>query len=221
MNRILLAAATFALMLLAAPLSPPVAASSAMRRCQASDGALIYTDKPCAAFAADSVAMPSDLRFRIASETSHENALASMAGSADAATSPPNAVPASRRPLAAGCARTPTQLTMDLRAALMLGDVNRVAESYHWAGMSSRQGKRTLERLQHLIGKPTVRAHYYDAQISFAPTSPDEDGAWFPASSSGIGGGSGVLQLVLGEGASASLVDFDVERYAGCFFVKF
>lgn len=183
---------------------------------------MIYTDKPCAAFAANSVAMSSDLRFRIASETSHENALTSMTGSADAAISTPDAVPASRRPLAAGCARTPTQLTMDLRAALMLGDVNRVAESYHWAGMSSRQGKHTLERLQHLIGKPTVEAHYYNAQISFAPTSPDEDGAWIPASSSsGIGGGSGVLQLVLGEGTSASFIDFDVERYAGCFFVKF
>lgn len=221
MNRTLLATATVALSLSATPVFAPVAASSALRRCQSADGAPIYTDKACAAFDAKSVAISSDLRFRIASEASRESAAASMTGSADAEL-PVVAAPAPRRPLAAGCARTPTQLTMDLRAALMLGDVNRVAESYHWAGMSSRQGKHTLERLQHLIGKPAVEAHYYNAQISFASTSPDEDGAWIPASSSsGIGGGSGVLQLVLGEGTSASFIDFDVERYAGCFFVKF
>lgn len=221
MNRTLLATATVALSLSATPVFAPVAASSALRRCQTADGASIYTDKACAAFDAKSVAISSDLRFRIASEASRENAAASMTGSADAEL-PAVAAPATRRPLAAGCARTPAQLTMDLRAAVTLGDVNRVAESYHWAGMSSRQGRRTLDRLQRLIGEPTVEANYYNAQIAFASPSPDEDEAWAPVSSPGsMGGNAGVLQLVLGQGTAASFIDFDVERYAGCFFVKF
>lgn len=222
MNKTLVATATLALLLSAAPLSSPVAASGAIQRCQSSDGAQIYTDKACAAFAAQRVAMSSDLRFRIASEASREDALASMTGSPDAAVPTPETVTASRRPLAAGCARTPKQLTTDLRAALMLGDVNRVAESYHWAGISSRQARNTLDRLQRLIGKPTVEAHYYNAQISSAPAMADADGAWVATSSSRrLSGNAGMLQLMLGQGAAASFIDLDVERYAGCFFVKF
>ena len=57
---------------------------------------------------------------------------------------------------------------MDLRASLAMGDVNRVAESYHWLGMSTREGERTIDRLQALTGKPVVDSHYFDAQIQMA-----------------------------------------------------
>ena len=56
--------------------------------------------------------------------------------------------PVSRRGPGSGCARTPTQLAMDLRGALALGDVNRIAESYHWVGMSNKQGQRIMDRLR-------------------------------------------------------------------------
>ena len=34
-------------------------------------------------------------------------------------------------------------------------------------------------------------------------------------------GPAGTLQLQLGRGTAGSVVDLDVERYAGCYFVKF
>lgn len=43
-------------------------------------------------------------------------------------------------------------------------------------------------------------------------------GAWLATSNQSPGNG-GVLQLVFGEGGSVT--DFEVVRYAGCYFVKF
>ena len=54
---------------------------------------------------------------------------------------PPPSLRIARRSAAAGCARTPTQLSMDLHGSLALGDVNRLAESYHWVGMTQAQSK--------------------------------------------------------------------------------
>lgn len=220
MNKTLFAAAAATLIATAAPLSLPVVASSAIQRCQSADGALVYTDKACAVLGAKAVPMSGELRTRIASEVSREQAQAPV-GLAEVENLLSDAVTVSRRSSAAGCARTPTQLAMDLRGSLALGDVNRIAESYHWTGMSSQQGQRTLERLQQLIGKPVVDSQYFDAQISSAPAIADAGGAWMPTSSSSIGGSAGVLQLVLGNGAATSIIDFDVEHYAGCYFVKY
>ena len=84
---------------------------------------------------------------------------------------------------------------MDLYGALALGDVNRVAESYHFAGMSSSAGRATMNRLQRLLGREVI-----DSQ-SYAP---------------------GSLQLLLADASGgASAIDFDVHRYAGCYFVSF
>ena len=227
MNKTLLAifAATFALS--TAPVSAPAVATSAIQRCQSTDGQLVYTDKACAVFGAKAVPMSGELLTRIARETSREEAQApaglAPAGLANAADSPlDSTVNVSRRSPGSGCARTPTQLAMDLRGSLALGDVNRVAESYHWVGMSNAQAYRTMDRLQALIGKPVVDSHYFDAQISSSPLGTDAGAPWVATSSSnGIGGSAGILQVVLGAGASTSIIDFDVERFADCYFVKF
>lgn len=220
-----------------APIPMPVTASSVVQRCQSPDGVLIYTDKACAATGGKAVAMSAELRTRIASEAAHEQSQwlshASLSGTsfprADAAMSAPGLARMTRRSAAAGCARTPTQLAMDLRGSLALGDVNRLAESYHWPGMSTRQGRQTMERLQHLIGSQVVESQYFDAQISSIGIA-DAAGDWLATAdastqqSTGIGGGAGVLQLVLGntdEADGSRIVDFDVERYSGCYFVRF
>ena len=100
-----------------------------------------------------------------------------------------------RRSPAGGCARSRSQLATDLYGALALGDVNRVAESYHFAGMSSSAGRETMNRLQALMGHEVIDSQSY---------SPDR------------------LQLLLADaGGGASAIDFDVHRYAGCYFVSF
>jgi hypothetical protein len=199
------------LLLSAVPTVAPLHAASAILRCQSQDGTLVYTDKACGAFGAKSAPMPGALLSRIY----HDEARFDADSDADAPAVLP---PVERRSASRGCARTPTQLAMDLRGSLALGDVNRVAESYHWVGMSSRQGERTLDRLQRLIGKPVLDSHYFDAQIGASV----DGSALLASNDNAIGGDAGMLQLVLGGGDTArSAIDFDVHRYAGCYFVTF
>jgi hypothetical protein len=106
---------------------------------------------------------------------------------------------------------------MDLRASIALGDVNRVAESYHWVGLTTREGERVLDRLQRMAREPVADSHYFGAAIA-SPLDADA----VEIASAGTGPGSaGMLQLQLGRGAGISVVDLDVERYAGCYFVRF
>ena len=103
---------------------------------------------------------------------------------------------------------------MDLRGAFALGDVNRIAESYHWAGTSSASAVRIMQRLEGLARNPITDTQYYDAQIFSGDT--------LVAGGDAIGGSGGVMQLTFGgEGKSISVMDLDVERYADCYFVRF
>jgi hypothetical protein len=234
MNRSLLATLIAGMLLSTVPAAAPVEATSAIQRCESPDGTLVYTDKSCAAFSAKAVPMSGELLTRIAHEDAREDSLASSsngdAGSmeagqyADAAMPLDEAtdtrIPVSRRGPGSGCAHTPTQLAMDLRGALGLGDVNRVAESYDWVGMSNKQGQRTMDRLQQLIGRPVIDSHYFDAQITSSPFA--DAGAVITADASDDRpGGAGMLQLTLGSGMQATIIDFDVRHYAGCYFVRY
>jgi hypothetical protein len=211
MLRAPLATLAATLLLSVVPAAAPLHAASAILRCQSPDGTLVYTDKACGAFGAKAAPMPGALLSRIYQDEARFD-------SDSDADAPAVLPPVERRSASRGCARTPTQLAMDLRGSLALGDVNRVAESYHWVGMSSRQGERTLDRLQRLIGKPVLDSHYFDAQIGASV-----DGSELLASNdTSFGGDAGMLQLVLGGGDTArSAIDFDVHRYAGCYFVTF
>ena len=102
-----------------------------------------------------------------------------------------------RRSAASGCARTATQLQMDLRGAFALGDVNRVAESYHWVGISSDQARTTMDRLQQLTNHPVLDTRYYNAGIGAGSLL---------ASASGAPGGGGILHLLLEPSLDASAV---------------
>jgi hypothetical protein len=210
MLRPLLVTLAAALLLCTIPAAMPVQASSAILRCQSPDGTLVYTDKACSAFGAKAAPLPGELLTRIyRDEMRHDDDIDNAIQGTPAVVN--------RRASSLGCARTPTQLAMDLRGAMALADVNRVAESYHWVGMSSRQGERTLDRLQALIGRPVLDSHYFDAQIGPALTA---DASTLASSDDGIGGDAGILQVLLG-GEAPTAIDFDVHRYAGCYFVTF
>lgn len=196
--------------LLAAPASRDAMATAGIMKCASPDGAIAYTDRACRP-GAKAVPMAGELLSRIARDEARQP---DAVGAIDAEAMPAPA----RRSVAGGCARTPAQLAIDLRAAIALDDVNRVAESYHWVGLSTREGERILDRLQRLAGKPVADVHYFDAAISI---SPFDGGAVEIASSQAGAGPAGMLQLQLGHGTGVSVVDFDVERYAGCYFVRY
>ncbi|MFS8064074.1 MAG: hypothetical protein ACMG5Z_05750 [Luteimonas sp.] len=230
----MLATLVTGMLLSTVPAAAPVEATSAIQRCESPDGTLVYTDKSCAAFSAKAVPMSGELLTRIAHEDAFGESIASSSSDAsstdagqyadaamplDAATD--TSIPVSRRGPGSGCARTPTQLAMDLRDALGLGDVNRVAVSYDWVGMSNRQGQRTMDRLQQLIGKPVIDSHYFDAQITSSPFIVDAGAAITADASNERPGDAGMLQLTLGTGAQATIIDVDVRHYSGCYFVRY
>lgn len=194
---------------LAAPVAQTVHATGGVLRCESADGTLVYTDKACSAFGARSMPVSGELMGRILREQSREMPDAAKALTASATTV---AAPA-RRSSADGCARSPIQLQMDLRGALALGDVNRIAESYHWTGVSQRAADKLMQRLEGLSDRPVAQTHYFDAQIGGGLD------AWAASSADGDGS-AGIMQVVFG-GNGTSVVDFSVQRYQGCYFVRF
>ena len=191
------------------PLVPPAQAGGGIQRCEAASGEAIYTDKACAAFDAKAVPMAGELLVRLANEESGSSADDDMS-TAIAASAP------GRRSVADGCARTPTQLAMDLRGAFALGDVNRIAESYHWVGMSHASAMGVMERLDQLQRTTLVDTHYFDATIGSGLAS------YADASAAPVDGGAGILQATFSDdGRVASITDFEVQRHAGCYFIRF
>lgn len=186
-------------------------AATGMQRCMAADGIPVYTDKACAALGARRVPIPGELLARIARE---EAAFDAAAESGFDGTMRRTSTAVARRTPASGCARSPTQLSMDLQGAWALGDVNRVAESYHWVGLGHHQAHRVMQRLDRLSAKPLVQAEYFNAQIGSGPmqlAGSSHDGARL----------AGIMQLMFGEGSARGVQDFDVRRYGGCYFIEF
>lgn len=180
---------------------------SVLQRCQAPDGNAVYTDRPCALFQARPTRISDDLSLRLALARAADrdaNDDLSIGSYRDASEPLQVAIPGRRSP-AAGCARSPQQLSRDLVGSFALHDVNRVAESYHWAGMSNRQALPVMKQLERLSAKPLADARFLSAWIGSgeeARAVPDDPG---------------LMQLVFaGDGR---IVDFAVRRYQGCYFI--
>ena len=197
--------------LLAALLPAPqgVQAGTAIQRCAAADGTVVYTDRACSTLGAKPVPMSGELLTRIARERSREVGVEAVSLGA----APSIEGTAGRRSPLAGCAKSPTQLAMDLQGSLALRDVNRLAESYHWVGQSHANAQPLLARLERMSRQPLQDIAFFDAQIG--------PGGMQLADASGGAGAAGIMQLMLGGDAGPQVVDLHVERYAGCYFVRF
>lgn len=215
MRALLPSALLAALALAVLPTLPQSAqAGAGVVRCVMPDGSHAYSNKACSAFGATSAPLSGEVLNRIQREQRREAALTgtalpdAMAGAAIAA------VPA-RRAATGGCADSPQQLAMDLQAAVALGDVNRVAESYHWNGMRNAQAQRIMLRLEQLASRPMVSVEYFDARIGGL-------GAGFAdAGESAADGAAGMLQALVNAGDGTQVVEFSVQRDQGCYFVRY
>ncbi len=222
MNRTALALAAVVAIAGLAPGSPVTgqARASDIQRCLASDGTTLYTDQPCAALGAEAMPLPAGLNARLADAREAETGAGGSSGGGYVDAALP-LYPATSRPMVArrspadGCARSPTQLAMDLQGAFALGDVNRIAESYHWVGMDQPSATAVMQRLERMGRSTVVDTRYYDASITSSGI-----GSWADAGTT-LASSSGVMQVTLGGEGGAAVVDFDVERYEGCYFVRF
>ena len=218
MNTFLPCTLAVAILAAALPVSAPANASSSIQRCVAPDGTDVYTDKGCARLGATASPLPAELLARIARDEAMEQRNDPLAGTIDASM-PLDAGTMSigRRSPASGCAKSAGQLASDLQGALALGDVNRIAESYHWAGMSAEAGRPIMDRLQDLSTKTVIDVRSFGGGLSGLA-----NGATLLAGADrGHAGPAGIVQLVLGDDSARSVVDFDMHRYAGCYFVSF
>lgn len=204
----LAALVTTTLFAAALPFSQPASARTGIQRCQSEDGNAIYTDRACGSLGARALPMPGELLTRIA----RDEAANPLPGGDAFGDDAPASTAVARRSLLAGCARTTMQLSADLQGSLALHDVNRLAESYHWVGQSQHQAQRLMLRLERLSAQPLLDAHFFDAQIGPGGTQLAEAGSGSR--------GTGVMQLTFGPDSSPQVIDFDVLRYAGCYFIR-
>ncbi|RNF85958.1 hypothetical protein [Montanilutibacter psychrotolerans] len=215
MNRFLPLAAVI-VVLAAIPAPRPADATTGIARCEASDGTIAYTDLACSTLDATHTPIEGELLSRIVSD---EARATSTTGNATADTVlRTSAISApGRRSLTSGCARSTTQLEMDLHGSLALGDINRLAESYHWAGLSHRDGRRIMDRLDGMFDEPLTHSHFFNAYIG------DAQGLLAMAGRAGGDGDgdAGTMQLMFGRGTHATVTDFRVERYRDCYFIRY
>ena len=177
-----------------------------------SDGSYAYTTRR-AGLRRNLGAASGDLLNRIESERGREAALTGIEPGVSTATSTLPPVTA-RRSLLGGCANSPQQLAMDLQAAVATGDVNRVAESYHWAGMGNAAAQRIMLRLDQLASRPMLSVEYFDANIGGLASFAD-------AAAPVADGDAGMIQAMVSASSGTQVVDFSVKRHEGCYFVRY
>lgn len=193
-------------------------AGAGVLRCQMPDGSNVYTNRACSAFGAKSAPLPGELLNRIERELRHEAAVSGVdpSGTLSKASEIPaisqvGAVGGPNR----GCADSPQQLAMNLQAAVAMGDVNRVAETYHWNGMRNAPAQRVMLRLAQLTSRPMLSVEYFDATIGSLGSGFADAGA------SATDGDAGMLQARINAGSGPQVVDFSVQRDEGCYFVRY
>ena len=202
-----------ALMLAVLPAVPHRAeADAGVLRCRMPDGSSAYTSQACSTFGGEAVPLPGDVLDRIERDQRREARNAGI--EIPDATSQVEPLQASlRRSVQAGCAASPQQLASDLVASVALRDVNRVAESFDWAGMPHAQAQQVMTRLERLADQSITDTEYFDATIGGATVIAD-------ARPSGAAA-AGLMQVSVANGNSTSVLDFEVRRDEGCYFLHY
>lgn len=191
--------------------------ASPIQRC-VTGGSVVYTDQACRALGARPAPMSATLIRNLVAAQRENEQLGVEPGFLDATGRGTSEEQENARAYlaarngAASCARSPEQLQLLLRGAVSMGDVNRIATAYNWAGMGSAQAKSVLTRLESLGKSPVTSVQYFNASIGDAAL-----GSMSPAVLGG--GGEGFLQLV--QGGGTQVTEFEVHRLAGCYFVSY
>lgn len=207
--RTLPASALAALLLATLPVLPQFAeANTGVLRCQMPDGTSVYTNKACSTLGARAVPLPGEVLNRIERDQRHQARLSGI----DSSTDPIRSMQASvRRSVQDGCAGDPQQLAADLAASVAMHDVNRIAESFDWAGMQNAQAQRVMSQLERLSTQTVADAEYFDATTGDGMLD-----AGMPAD-----GPAGLMQVTFDNGDGSAIMDFEVQRDQRCYFLQY
>ncbi|MGN6512368.1 MAG: hypothetical protein ACTHKZ_02170 [Lysobacteraceae bacterium] len=128
------------------------------------------------------------------------------------------AVPALARPPApaatpayrAGCARTLRDLAFALQSAIDARDVNRLADSYLWTGLSTQGGYAVMDRLAAIAQRP------------LAGIEPVQGGGGDDAADTARQAPVALrLEQTLRDGSTPANTVLPLRRYLGCWWISF
>lgn len=177
-------------------------ANASIQKCVSPDGTVSYTDGACGAMGSPA-ALPAHLARAIDNEAD-----ATIEYDANGSVTAPTRL--GPRSALAGCARNPDQLQADIGYAFASRDLNRIAGNYHWVGLSHRDARGILGKLERMANDRIVRSQLFEAGLgdAFATAPQSDDGA----------STAGYLQLAL---ANGSPIQMKVTQYRGCYFASF
>ena len=176
----------------------PQAAQAQVRRCTASDGNMVYTDRKCEDIGA--------------TERLSSSGLAGIGGSH----------------VYRGCARSVQDLAYSLGNAIQTNDVNQLAGLYDFSGASTASGYRLMERLGVIARRPLVdvqpmysggtdpQDNPYAGIIEF-----DEHGAIIPQRSPSPRLVGLRVEQTLANNSTPSRTVFGLRKNMGCWWVHF
>lgn len=124
-------------------ITPAHAKPGDINRCIGMDGRAVFTDQPCEQIGATVRPTAPDI-----------------SGSNRLTGSTPTRVHVR------DCARTLPSLVAGVQAALVAGDVNRLAAYYQWTGMGASSADATLDRLQAIAARPFVGVRLLHARAA-------------------------------------------------------
>src|SRR5688572_6669078 len=122
--------------------APSRAEAQSIQKCDGPDGTTIFTDKPCSAFGAT-----------LAREYGFDGAALETSAPAQLREPPQNMTEdgvVGNGFAINGCARTQGELIGGVREAMARGDVNRLANYYHWTGMGTQAAFAVMDRLDRM-----------------------------------------------------------------------
>ena len=162
---------------------PVAPAAAQVRHCTTPAGIDVYTDRRC-----------EDLGAMAAPER----------------PAPQPAGPAAAR---SGCARTLRDLAFAVQAAVDARDVNRLADSYLWTGLSTRTGYAVMDRLAAIAQRPLVGIEPVYAGGAEAALHPQDTAGQAPVALR--------LEQTLRNGSTPATTVVPLRRHLDCWWIAF
>lgn len=167
----------------------PGPAASEVRRCVMPGGDVVHTDRSCSSLGA------------VEQSRRHDDA------------------PVSTHLYYGRCAATLPDLLYEVTNAIDGRDVNRLAASYHWPGLSGNAANATMDRLDAIAARPLLDVRIVTRDIPGAPVDPLAVGA-APAADARVAPTGLRVEQLREDGTTPVTTQFSLRRHLDCWWVR-